>query len=70
MLGVTEYQSRVRKFGAHQLCTEDLCDQFRANVHWIHEEARDITESKFSLDMAWFRECWWEMVRRQLVTVH
>jgi hypothetical protein len=70
VLAAIEYQSRVRRMGADQLHSEDLCDNYYSYVAWMLGEPGDITNSKFSIDMAWFRECWWEMVRRDLVTVN
>ncbi len=70
MLAGAEYQRHVHHVGAHRMCDELLWSHFAAQFDWIANADNNVTESKFSLDMAWFRECWWEVVRRGMVEVH
>lgn len=70
MLVGTNYKGHVERIVAARLDSETLEQQYYIGVSWVSAESEEVTGSKFSLDMAWFRECWWEMVRRDLVTVH
>lgn len=58
------------KVGAELLLDAELCVQFNDHTRWLLNESDFVTSSKFSLDMAWFKECWWEMVRRGLLAVN
>ena len=58
------------RIGAEMLDDDQLNAQFQSHFDWLMSEQEAIIVSKFSLDMSWFRECWWEMVRRGLVKVN
>ena len=70
MLVGTDYRGHLERIVAARLDSERLVDQYQAGMNWLRAEPDEVTDSKFSLEMAWFRECWWEMVRRDLVTVN
>lgn len=69
LVGVNSKGQSV-KIGAELLCDSELESQYESHFDWLMKEPDSVVGSKFSLDMAWFKECWWEMVRRNLVTVN
>lgn len=58
------------RFVAAHLEDETLHDQFLDAVEWVYNQPEKVTASKFNVDMAWFRECWWEMSRRGFIMVN
>lgn len=70
MLVGADSRGRLERIVAERLDSDTLHDQFCTGMAWVRDERDDVLQSKFSLELAWFRECWWEMVRRNLVTVN
>lgn len=66
---------RVGQIGAHQLSDEQLFDQFACATERVLNAPVAVVglnslASKFSPDLAWFRECWWEMWERDMLVIH
>lgn len=70
MLVGAKSDNRMYLIPACALTDGALEGQYFGMLSWIVEQSADLTSNKFSLDISWFKELHWEMVRRCLEIVH